>query len=94
MGNIAQCCTAQALVSRQSRERVYLPIGPAGTNVLDFADFRRRRGKASSIEEPHIQNLLTPAHPRPNLIDIFAAAFIVASVAFGPMMMWALTRST
>jgi hypothetical protein len=94
MGNIAQCCRAQALLSRRSLERAYLPAGPAGTNVLDFADFQRRRGRAIRIEEPHIQHLPTPAYSRPNLIDIFAAAFIAMSVAFGPMMMWVLTRPT
>jgi hypothetical protein len=66
-------------------------------NVPDVADFECGPGSAPFVEarEPYLAYLRTEDRNHGRLrkwFDFFAAAFIVAAVAFGPGVTWLLAR--
>jgi hypothetical protein len=101
-----EASTTQVLVRQPRPEHIPLHGAPEQTNVLNFVDFQRRLGKATRINEARTPSLPAPARlstssdaqadreydRASNVLDYFAAAFIMMSVAFGPMLLWVLTR--
>ena len=64
-------------------------------NVIDLADFRRRRGAVAVLNarQPSLAGVPTQSRTSeslPNLFDYIGAALIVLSVAVGPTLMWLL----
>ena len=66
------------------------PVVPViGPNVLNLMAFRRGPSENVRSEHPRARH----QHVRPReVIDYFAAAFIIMAVAFGPAVAWLLVK--
>ncbi len=61
-------------------------IGPNGPNLRPF-----RRGPSVNVRSKHPRGRNQHVRPR-EVIDYFAAAFVIMAVAFGPAVAWLLVK--